>query len=154
MQFPMQPTILALSVTYILVTASIHLKWLVPMPAAVIFTYYCCILGVITSVLYYLSLYYYFLIGQCTLIGLYIGHWFVPMQTEIDQRIWLASADGELYQQHQPLHMVVKIVFIFCVLVSLASSLKYQLQETAEAVISRRSVAALSPAATGAAATM
>lgn len=146
MQIPMQPTILALSVTYILVTASIYLKLLAPMPAAVIFTYYCCIMGVITSVLYYFSLHYYFIIADFALIGLYIGHWFVPMPTDLDHKSWLATTDGQQYQMHQPLHMVVKIIFIFCVLVSLVSALKYHLQETALAVMSKRSQAAGIPA--------
>lgn len=135
----MQPTILALSVTYILVTASIYLQLLAPMPHAIMFTYYCCILGLISCIVFYLRLLYndessqgtvrtVHVLLQCALVGLYIGHWFVPFADSSPRDTkWAVVPDKpvvvEMQQLYEPQHMVVKIVFIICVVISLISSL-------------------------------
>lgn len=127
----MQPTILAISVTYIVLTASIYLKLLEPMPAAVIFTYYCCILGIISTIVFYLRLLYkesgkttvwtIHVLVQCILIGLYIAHWFVPVPgSEDDQKI---PQRITLYKMYNPLHFVVRVIFIVSAGISLVASL-------------------------------
>lgn len=83
----LQPTILAISLTYIVYTVSAELGLNLFMPAAVQFTYYCCILGCSSCILFYVKLLYsenghwtcniIYLCILTLLVILYIYHWLV-----------------------------------------------------------------------------
>lgn len=84
----LQPTILATSSTYLVYTISAYINLLPTRAAEVQFTYYCCILGLISVIVFYsryitsesfhskLNIVYVCVLGL--LIVSYITHWFIP----------------------------------------------------------------------------
>lgn len=146
----LQPTIFATSSTYIIYAISAYLD-LVPTRAADIqFTYYCCILGLISVLVFYVryltnenhhskcnTIYICFL---ALLVVSYITHWFITpdFAKDSDQKNpmlqvyetdrfsrdqWLKNCEIDKKKCSRPLHLVLQVVFMISILISLIVSL-------------------------------
>lgn len=155
----MQPTIFATSSTYIAYTLSTYINLLPIAPSETQFSYYCCILGLISVLVFYMrfaldeshrsKVKILYIVLLVLLIVLYAMHWFKEPgfhkmvkdpDTFIDYHFdKINKLDNEQnYTQYaklllekcvdkrkcsHPLHLVLQVAFMICVLTSLIASL-------------------------------
>lgn len=122
-----QPTVFATSSTYLIYTISTYLNLVPTRSADIQFTYYCCILGLISVLVFYaryiinenqhLKLNTVYICILALIIAAYITHWFIP--PEISD----TSCELDKKKCSRPLHLVLQVAYMICILTSLVTSL-------------------------------
>lgn len=134
----MQPTIVAISLTYIAYTIAAHFQVLILDPTLTQFTYYCCIAGLITTIIFYIKCSFtdtIYSISLVVLVTLYIAYWIVNSPTSTHRSfdpdaMNLTVNDTSSYNScidkrkcSSPLHLVTQSVYMASILISLLVTL-------------------------------